>query len=95
MRGEPGRFVGFHSRQSSTYAVMLDGDKDRLVHSLNCTSDDQNSNSHHTTAPLPPSGLDVDVHSARGEEARYEPLADASVAPEPETEPTAVKPVSE
>ena len=24
MRGEPGRFVGFHSPQSSTYAVMLD-----------------------------------------------------------------------
>jgi hypothetical protein len=95
MRGEPGRFVGFHSPQSSTYAVMLDGDRDRLVHNLNVTFDDQNFNSRHATAPLPPSGLDVDVHGARGEEAKYEPLTDASVAPEPEAEPTAVKPLSE
>ena len=42
--------------------------------------------------PLPPSGLDVDIHGARGKDARYEPLADASVAAEPETEPTVVKP---
>ena len=42
-RAEPGRFVGYHSLLSSTYAVMLDKEAhsvDRLVHSINVTFDD-------------------------------------------------------
>ena len=40
LRAEPGRFVGFQSPFSSTYAVMLDGEPERLVHSINVTFDD-------------------------------------------------------
>ena len=42
-RSEPGRFIGFQSVFSSTYAVMLDKiahNTDRLVHSINVTFDD-------------------------------------------------------
>jgi hypothetical protein len=39
LRGEPGRFVGFQSVFSHTYAVMLDNPP-RLVHSINVTFDD-------------------------------------------------------
>ena len=42
-RAEPGRFIGFHSPLSSTYAVMLDQvghSVDRCVHSINVTFDD-------------------------------------------------------
>ena len=48
LRGQPGRFVGFQSLLSSTYAVMLDEDVDHklpsntLVHSTNVTFDDTN-----------------------------------------------------
>ena len=48
LRGQPGRFVGFQSLLSSTYAVMLDEDVDHklpsntLVHSINVTFDDTN-----------------------------------------------------
>ena len=44
-RAEPGRFIGFHSIFSSTYAVMLDKvahGVDRCVHSINVTFDDSN-----------------------------------------------------
>ena len=49
-RGETGRLVGFHSPFSSTYAVMLDGN--RLVHSLAVAFNDANFNVAHTV-PLP------------------------------------------
>ena len=42
-RSEPGRFIGFQSIFSSTYAVMLDKiahNTDRLVHNINVTFDD-------------------------------------------------------
>ena len=38
VRGEDGRFVGFHDPFSSTYAVLLEDN--RLVHSLNVTFND-------------------------------------------------------
>jgi hypothetical protein len=41
-RGEDGRFVGFHDPFSSTYAVLLDGN--RLVHSLDVTFNDADFN---------------------------------------------------
>ena len=40
LRAEPGRFVGFQSLFSSTYAVLLDGEPRRLVHGINVTFDD-------------------------------------------------------
>ena len=43
-RSEPGRFIGFQTPYSTTYAVMLDKIKhqaDRLVHSINVTFNDQ------------------------------------------------------
>ena len=52
-RAEPGRFIGFQSVFSSTYAVMLDGKTDRLVHSINVTFDDSNWSS----VPAPPHPL--------------------------------------
>jgi hypothetical protein len=69
-RAEPGRFVGFHSPLSSTYAMMLDGDRDRLVHSLNVSFDDSNYNAAHAASlPLVP-GPVVGMHlGARAEEA--------------------------
>ena len=52
-RAEPGRFIGFQSVFSSTYAVMLDGETDRLTHSINVTFDDSNWSS----VPVPPHPL--------------------------------------
>ena len=40
LRAEPGRFIGFQCLISSTYAAVLDVDRDRLVHSINVTFDD-------------------------------------------------------
>ena len=39
LRVEPGRSIGFQSLIPFTYAAMLDGDRDRLVHLINVTFD--------------------------------------------------------
>jgi hypothetical protein len=61
LRAEPGRFIGFHGPYSSTYAVILDkqhkNQRDRLVHSINVTFDDNDyiigapTRDQHPTAP--------------------------------------------
>ena len=71
LRAEPGRFIGFQSLVSSTYAAMLDGDRDRLVHSINVTFDDTN----YTSSPGPDIGPvvhELELPSgAQSEEADY------------------------
>jgi hypothetical protein len=76
VRGEEGRFVGFHDPFSSTYAVLLDGN--RLVHSLNVTFNDADYavgsapslQPDHGGAVLIPSGTD----GVQFEEATQEDL---------------------
>ena len=72
LRAEPGRFIGFQSLRSSTYAAMLDGDRDRLVHSINVTFDDTD----YTSTPGPdihPIIHELDLPAgAQSEEAKYE-----------------------
>jgi hypothetical protein len=54
IRGEDGRFVGFHDPFSSTYAVLLEGN--RLVHSLNVTFNDANHSADPTQSQQPEHG---------------------------------------
>ncbi len=54
VRGEDGRFVGFHDPFSSTYAVLLGGN--RLVHSLNVTFNDANHSVNPSQAQQPEHG---------------------------------------
>lgn len=65
-RAEPGRFVGFQTLFSSTYAVALDGWQDgstaRLVHSIDVTFDD----SDFTSTP----GPDMPANDRQLEEAK-------------------------
>ena len=80
IRAEPGRFVGFHSPYSSTYAVMLDpqykGQQDRLVHSINVTFDDNDctiGKQPQAPSQLPASPeIDARYHGASAEEANDE-----------------------
>ena len=66
-RAEPGRFVGFQSIFSSTYAVMLDKiahATDRLVHSINVTFDDTDFVHGSPPSPQAPGSLQVHLPAA-------------------------------
>jgi hypothetical protein len=91
-RAESGRFIGFHSVFSSTYAVMLDGEADRLVHSINVTFDDSNWSSvpqkpyphvlHEVSFPLSQDRLDgCQLEEAQAEEAYMNGTSDAIPKP--------------
>ena len=71
LRTSPGRFIGFQSLISSTYAAMLDGERDRLVHSINVTFDDTD----YTFDPGPdirPTIHELELPAgAQSEEAKY------------------------
>ena len=78
VRAEPGRLLGFHGPFSSTYAVMLDGPGERLVHSIDVTFDD--SDFTVSTGPdAPPAShhLDLSMGGVR-EEAKDEHKAQAA-----------------
>jgi hypothetical protein len=71
LRAEPGRFVGFQSLFSHTYAVILDGPTRPLVHSVNVTFDDANyTNSKERDVPA--SNTQFEFGAAPPEEARFD-----------------------
>ena len=83
LRAEPGRFVGFQSLFSHTYAVILDGPTRPLVHSVNVTFDDANyTNSKERDVPA--SNTQFEFGAAPPEEARFdEPRFDECQVDEP------------
>ena len=61
-RAEMGRLLGFQSIYSSTFKVMLDGE--RLVHSINVTFDDSNYVHGKMSSTVEPPGINIDMSFA-------------------------------
>lgn len=80
VRAEEGRFLGFQSPYSTTYRVLLTGN--RLVHSINVTFDDSNFTADAST-PAPAGGsvtlpLPLAAPGVQSEEASQEPTPTVS-----------------
>lgn len=87
-RSESGRFIGFHDPFSTTFRVLLEGN--RLVHSINVTFDDEDFVHGQSSMQQPDSGPRRIVIGASpsvlSEEARNNDT-DAGVIPDPNLKP--------